>query len=54
MEVIKQLKEELRNEIDENKVLRENLVFIQDKYKEQTQKLNSENSDLKALAQKLT
>lgn len=40
--------------MDENKVLREKLAFIQDKYKEETQKLSAENTDLKALAQKLT
>ena len=54
IDVVKKLKEELQKEIDENKALRENLVFIQEKYKDENNNLNSENADLKLLAQKLS
>lgn len=54
IEIVKSLKEQLQKEIDENKALRENLSFIQEKYKNENQKLVSENADLKILAQKIT
>lgn len=47
------MKEELQKEIDENRALRENITFIQDKYRNENQRLSSENGDLKLLAQKL-
>jgi hypothetical protein len=53
IDLVKDLREKLEREMATSNDLRENIVFIQTKYKQELECLKKENDNLKELAERL-